>query len=482
MSSEQQPGPGPRARLVKLLRRLRKTELGGLAHDTVWVAVWQGSIAAAGLLQIILVTHAFGIGGYGRLAVVVAFVGLVGGLFNLRVGYAATTYGSRWLMKDTRVAAGVFQYSVVIDTLSTLVALPVLVLLAFTVGPHVAGDGSASMIVVFAFSLVGPAISRMSYVVLRLLDRFALITTYEWALEFGRVGLVFLAIQIFDSLLAVVAAITVGTLIAGAVNLTVAARVYSKTHGVQLLRSHLSTLDAGERKGMRTTMFHTLVIQYSRVVQTQLPAVLLGALAGTTQAGIYKIGTAATAIIGKIIQPASQALLPRISRLWAAGRIFELRKLIFRASAISTVVMVTAFTLIVVFRDPVLHLLGRRARGRGGRHLPDPRHRVAGALRPRLLAQHAAVRRRQHRPDVGGQRRRRRRPDPRAAGPRAALGGRGRGGRARAQPGHGHDLVEHAGAAHAAVGDGHVGRSLGARPGDARIGLNRHGSSADRRR
>ena len=134
MSSEPQPGPGPRARLVGLLRRLRKTELGGLAHDTVWVAVWQGSIAAAGLLQIILVTHAFGISGYGRLAVVVAFVGLIGGLFNLRVGYAATTYGSRWLAKDPQVAAGVFQYSVVIDTLSTLVALPVLVLLAFTSG------------------------------------------------------------------------------------------------------------------------------------------------------------------------------------------------------------------------------------------------------------------------------------------------------------------------------------------------------------
>ena len=101
--------------------------------------------------------------------------------------------------------------------------------------------------------------------------------------------------------------------------MTVAARVYNQTHGVRLLRPHLRVLDAAERKGMRTTMFHTLVIQYSRVVQTQLPAVLLGALAGTTQAGIYKIGTAATAIIGKIIQPASQALLPRISRLWACG-------------------------------------------------------------------------------------------------------------------------------------------------------------------
>ena len=79
---------------------------------------------------------------------------------------------------------------------------------------------------------------------------------------------------------------------------------------MRLLGPRLRELDTTERKGMRTTMFHTLVIQYSRVVQTQLPAVLLGALAGTTQAGIYKIGTAATAIIGKIIQPASQALLP----------------------------------------------------------------------------------------------------------------------------------------------------------------------------
>ena len=195
MSSDPQPGSGPRSRLVQLVRRLRKTELGGLAHDTVWVAVWQGSIAAAGLLQIILVTHAFGISGYGRLSVVVAFVGLIGGCFNLRVGYAATTFGSRWLARDPNVAAGVFQYSLVIDTLGTIVALPVLIVLAFTVGPHVAGPGSASLIIVFAFSLVGPAISRMSYVVLRLLDRFALITTYEWALEFGRVALIFLAIS-----------------------------------------------------------------------------------------------------------------------------------------------------------------------------------------------------------------------------------------------------------------------------------------------
>lgn len=358
MSSDPQPDRPRLSRARQLVARLRQTQLGGLAYDTGFVAIWQGSIAAAGLLQIVLLTHAFGIAGYGRLAVVVAFGDLVGGLFNLRVSYAATTYGSRWLVRDPTVAAGVFQYSLVVDLASTLAAVPVLAVLAFTIGPHVAGPDSAPLIIIYSLSLIGPAMSRMSYVVLRLLDRFALISTYQWAIEFGRVALIFVVIQLYHSLLAVVIVIAFSTALAGIVNLVVMARVYRAAHGIWLGRSYLPGLDGESRTGMRKTMFHTLVIQYSRVVQTQLPTVLLGALAGNTQVGIYKLGTASTAIIGKIIQPASQALLPRISKLWAAGRIHDLRKLVFRASTISTVVMGVAFTAIVVFRDPVLHLLG----------------------------------------------------------------------------------------------------------------------------
>lgn len=358
MSLEPKPGRPRFSRARKLSRRVRKTQLGGLAYDTGWVAIWQGSIAAAGLLQIVLLTHAFGLDGYGRLAVVVAFADLVGGLFNVRVSYAATTYGSRWLVRDTGVAAGVFQYSLVIDLLSTLAALPVIAVLALTIGSSVAGPDAAALIIIYALSLVGPALSRVSYVVLRLLDRFALIATYQWAIEFGRVGLIFLVIQLYDSLLAVVIVIALSTALAGVVNLVVTARVYRKAHGIGLGRSHLGMLDHEERAGMRKTMMHTLVIQYSRVVQTRLPTVLLGALAGNTQVGIYKLGTASTAIIGKIIEPASQALLPRISKLWVAGRINDLRTLAFRASAISTVIMGVAFTSIVIYREPILRLLG----------------------------------------------------------------------------------------------------------------------------
>ncbi|HEX4365062.1 MAG TPA: oligosaccharide flippase family protein [Solirubrobacteraceae bacterium] len=358
MSSEPQPDRPRLPRARALVDRVRKSQLGGLAYDTGFVAIWQGSIAAAGLLQIVLLTHAFGLNGYGRLSVVIAFGDLVGGLFNLRVSYAATTYGSRWLTRDPKVAAGVFQYSMLIDLASTIAAVPVLAVLAFAIGTRVAGPHSTLLIIVYALSLVGPALSRMSYTVLRLLDRFALISTYQWAIEFGRVGFIFVVIQVFHSLLAVIAVIAVSTAVGGIVNVVVMSRVYRNTYGIGLGRSYLNVLDGEARVGMRKTMFHTLVIQYARVVQTQLPTVFLGALAGNTQVGIYKLGTASTAIIGKIIQPASQALLPRISKLWAAGRIHDLRTLVFRASAISTIVMGVAFAAIVVFRNPVLHLLG----------------------------------------------------------------------------------------------------------------------------
>ena len=178
-----------------MIRRFRRSQLGGLAKDSGYVALWQASAAGALLAQTALITHAFGLSGYGRFAVVVAFVELVGGLFNLRVGIAATTFGARWLVRDVRVAAGVFQYGFLVDMATTVAAVLVLAVLAFTVGPHVAGGDSATLIVVYAFALVGPMLTRSSYVILRLLDRFGLIATYSWSLELVRVVLIVGAIQ-----------------------------------------------------------------------------------------------------------------------------------------------------------------------------------------------------------------------------------------------------------------------------------------------
>jgi O-antigen/teichoic acid export membrane protein len=90
----------------------------------------------------------------------------------------------------------------------------------------------------------------------------------------------------------------------------------------------------------------------------QLPTLLVGILGTPIQVGLYKVGTAAGAIVGRLADPAYGAVLPRISRLWAAGRRGELRRLIERATLVSAPVMVVAALSVIVLRDPILRILG----------------------------------------------------------------------------------------------------------------------------
>jgi O-antigen/teichoic acid export membrane protein len=97
------------------------TELRGLAKDSFWTAAWQGSTALAQLAQIALVGHVLGIGDFGRLALVISFVTLVGQFFDVRVTTATTAFGARKLGSDMRATAGIFQLSYLIDAVTGVI-------------------------------------------------------------------------------------------------------------------------------------------------------------------------------------------------------------------------------------------------------------------------------------------------------------------------------------------------------------------------
>jgi len=81
-------------------------------------------------------------------------------------------------------------------------------------------------------------------------------------------------------------------------------------------------------------------------------------LSTTTQVGLYKIGTAAGAIVGRVADPAYASVLPRLSRLWTTGRRDEIRRLLSSATVIAAGVLGVVLFLVIVFRDPILRLLG----------------------------------------------------------------------------------------------------------------------------
>lgn len=339
------------------LTRLRASELGGLAGDSLYMAIWLGAVSVADLIQIALVTHSLGLAEYGRLALVMSFVVLVGQFFDVRVGTAETTFGAgRIAAGDWAGTAGVFRLGYGIDALTGVLGFAVVALAAPFAGPWLVGSDGAQLMLLFALTLLASTLDDSSVTVLRLMGRFRLLATYMTGLEALRVAAVALALYVEPSLTSVLVALVVYDVVGAGVNWLMASRVFSQASGLSLLAR--PTIGFSERRAMLRTVFHTNVVSYARIAQVQLPTLLLGALTTTTQVGLYKVGAAAGSIVGRIADPIYASILPRLSRLWAAERRDEIARLLRQATPIAAAVIGVALLLLIVFASPILRLIG----------------------------------------------------------------------------------------------------------------------------
>lgn len=343
-----------------IYRRLkvgRSSELGGLAGDSLYAFVWQSSISAADFVQIVLVAHVLGITEYGRLALVTSFVVLVSQFLDVRVAWAATTFGSYPVVsRHWPSAAGVFRFSYLIDAATGIAAFLIVVALAPMVGPWLIGEEGAWLIILFGVSLLVSTVDDSSISVTRLLGGFRLLAGYTVLLEIFRIVAIGCALLLDQSLTAVVVALVVYEFACGLVNYAVAASLFARASGMRLVRWSLEGFR--DQRAMLGTVMHTNVLSYARIAQVQFPTLLLGVVTTPASVGLYKIGVAAASLIGRVGDPASAAVLPRLSRLWAGGQLDEIRRLIRSATVTVVPLAALAFALLVILRDPVLRLLG----------------------------------------------------------------------------------------------------------------------------
>lgn len=343
----------------------RGSELRALGSDSLLTALWQGSTSLGQLAQIALVTHILGLHDYGRLAIVVGFVTLVGQFFDVRVATATTAFGARALRSDMRASAGIFQLSYLVDATTGVLGFAVVALLAPLVGGGLVGDDGATLILLFALTLLASTVDGTSLAILRLLGRFRLIAGANAALELLGVALVAAALWRFEDLTWVLVALLVQDVVAAAVNARLAARAYRSAAGGRSLLA--PALDAARdvRGGMLRMILHTNVVSYARLTQAQLPTIVLGALASATEAGLYKVGMSVAAVVGRLSDPAYVAVAPRLARLWAAGERAEIVRLVRRASLVAVVPLAVAVAVAVVFREPIVELLAGAGAGAG---------------------------------------------------------------------------------------------------------------------
>jgi O-antigen/teichoic acid export membrane protein len=155
-----------------------------------------------------------------------------------------------------------------------------------------------------------------------------------------------------------VALLVVHDAITGLIGLALASKAFSSmSEGIHLRQPALATVK-DMRRPMLSMVFQTNLITYGRLIQTQAPTLLLGIFHGPLEVGIFKIGLAGATAVGQVSDPAWNAVMPRLARLWSEGRFEAIRKMIAQGSLIAAIVMTIVGASVIAFRVEVLKLFG----------------------------------------------------------------------------------------------------------------------------
>jgi O-antigen/teichoic acid export membrane protein len=322
------------------------------------LSVGKAATVVGMMAQIALITHILGLTKYGVFALAVSFVALVDRFFDVDVTKAALAFGARFMREEPKRLAGVFQLSYLIDGLLGVVGFTVVAVASPFAGPWLVGDQGTLLFLLYGLTLLASTVDGSSMALLQILDRYPTITGLIAFRETTRVVLVASALFAFRNLVAVMIALVLLDALVGFASACLATRAFrGHFQGHSLLRPQLSETRP-IRKDMLGMVFQTNIIGYGRLVDAQAPALIVGAFNGPLEAGIFKLGMAGATAIGQLSDPAWNAVMPRLARLWSDARISDLRRLLRQATAGAAAVMVIVGSVAILLRVPLLHIFG----------------------------------------------------------------------------------------------------------------------------
>lgn len=344
-----------RQRLVRLPPvRAVGSETRGLISDSFILTVATAVETVGQMVQIALITNFLGLRAYGQFALVVASVAIASQFFDVQVPGTAVAYAAT-TRSDGVATAGIFRFSYLVDVLAGLVGYAVVLAVAPFVASRLVGGNGAILFLLYGLTLLTASVETTSLAVLQFLGRFPSILWLTIFRELMRVALLVGFFIQFDSLTAGVTALVIVEAAFVSAALVVSGRAFRQIYSTALLRS--SAWPTGEvRRPMLRMLFHTNFITYAKLVSSQAPTILLGAFRSPVEVGTFKVAMALAAGVGKPAEPASAAVLPRLSRLWADRRFSELRSLLVESTLLAFGLLATVGGLVFLFRSELIRI------------------------------------------------------------------------------------------------------------------------------
>ncbi|HEX5447772.1 MAG TPA: polysaccharide biosynthesis C-terminal domain-containing protein [Candidatus Saccharimonadales bacterium] len=294
-------------------------------------------------------THKFKAHGSGIFYLCFSVLSVLALVGRLGMDRAVVRFIPPLLVKDPALAAGVNSTA---TRLSLLLTLPLTVLL-FVFSPVVASHifhSSEISPYLRIFSLAIPPLA-LNYVysgVLRALKR-----TQE-ALSIERLTMYALGI---------IAVIALGSLygLRGASAGFVAAVYVSTVEGLWYIRKYMPShtkITPFNKKRLLTVSGPLLFVVFAAQMGGQASVLLLGVLSTSSNVGIFNIALRVSMLLNLILMAVNVIAATKVSELYFSGRRQELRTMIAKVSALSTLAGIPTFLILVIFSSFWLGLFG----------------------------------------------------------------------------------------------------------------------------
>jgi O-antigen/teichoic acid export membrane protein len=145
--------------------------------------------------------------------------------------------------------------------------------------------------------------------------------------------------------------------------LQVAATLCAFGMGVLLLRRSIPTAVRGatpeyEMASWRRSGLSLVALNVVMAANAQVGTILLGALNGAADAGVFNVASRTTTFISFIMLAATYPLMPLVARLYAAGELRELQHIVVRTARVVLLFAAPTGLVLVIFGPTILSLFG----------------------------------------------------------------------------------------------------------------------------
>ena len=317
-----------------------------------------GNVASSLLafLYTLITARVLGPGRFGELVLITTYVLLVDKIVNFQSWQALIKYGAQAKHRGPKSELlRVVKLGASVDLATALAGAVVAAALAPIIGSYFEW-GSSTVLLASVYSLVVLShVSGTPTAVLRLFDRFDLLSVHLFAMAgIKLVGVGIAALvrpDVFGFLLAWGAADVLGNAL-----LLSFGRWQLNREGYRGLREVRLRGISARHPGIWSFLWTTNLSGSIRTVAREVDVLLVGGLAGEVGAGLYKIAKQFAAVVAKLTDPLYQAIYPDLARLYADGKIASMRSLIGKSSLMMGAITAAGWAVFLFFGPMILRL------------------------------------------------------------------------------------------------------------------------------